>query len=69
MNEKIEYLLVLIMAFVMLFFGLAFWLIGRDLYGSDASLIFAGGFLVYMAIKGIVNSIEGILKKKNEAGK
>ncbi len=43
------------MGIFLLFFGSAFYLVGNKLYGSDASLIWAGGMLVLMSVQLLVN--------------
>lgn len=43
------------MGILLLFFGFAFYLIGRNIYGSDASLIWIGGMMVWIAIQALVN--------------
>ncbi len=46
---------VISMGILLLFFGFAFYLVGRDIYGSDASLIWVGGMMVLIAIQTLVN--------------
>ena len=57
MNKNIAMVLQLFMALFLMFFGLAFLFIGRELYGPDASLIWVGGMLTYLAVRGIVEFI------------
>ena len=43
------------MGILLLFFGFAFYLIGRNIYGSDASLIWVGGMMVLIALQTLVS--------------
>lgn len=40
---------------LLLFFGFAFYLIGRNIYGTDASLIWVGGMTVLIATQTLAN--------------
>lgn len=53
MNKHILMVIQLAMSLVLLFFGMAFYLVGRELYGPDAALIWVGGFLSYIAVRGV----------------
>ncbi len=39
----------------LLFWGLAFYVVGREIYGSDVSLIWAGGILTLISIQMLVS--------------
>lgn len=52
-KKFLEGLAVNFMGFLMLYFGLAFYIIGRNIYGKDATLIFAGGMLSVFAVNGL----------------
>lgn len=46
---------VISMGILLLFFGFSFYLVGRDIYGSDASLIWVGGMMVLISIQTLTN--------------
>ena len=66
MNELQEWVLVLAGSMFMLWFSLSTLIVGKSLYGSDASLLWACGFLSFMGIRGIANIILLLINKRNE---
>lgn len=54
---------IILMGLFLFFFGFAFYLIGRNLYGTDASLIWVGGMLVIISIYGIVGYYVNLYKE------
>ncbi len=46
---------IIIMGMLLLFFGFAFYLVGRNVYGDVASLIWVGGMMVLIAIQTLTN--------------
>lgn len=65
MNEDLEMVLVLILALFIFWFGMVFLLAGREIYGTDASLLWVSGILTLLGINGIGNFI-GYLWSRNE---
>jgi len=55
MKQLILSIFVLLGSIIMLWFSLSFLIVGRSLYGSDASLLFAAGFLFFIAINSLTN--------------
>lgn len=51
------------MGIFLLFFGIGFYLVGNELYGSDASLIWVGGMLVLISVQGLVNYYVKLLEE------
>lgn len=68
MNKSIVMVMQLFMALFLLFFGMGVLIIGRNLYGSDASILWFGGFISYIAIKGTIGFIDYLfaLGRKND---
>ena len=52
------------MGVLLLFFGFAFYLIGRNIYGDDASLIWVGGMMVLISIQALVNYFVNLWEDK-----
>ena len=67
MRKNISMILQLFMAIFLLFFSIAFLIIGRHLYGTDANLIWVGGAIAYIAISGIVNFVMYLVKLNKDA--
>jgi len=55
--KNLEWAVVLFGAIFMLWFSFAILIVGRQLYGSDASLIWASGLLSLIGIRGLSNFI------------
>ena len=53
MNKDLEMVLTLTGASIMLWFALSLLIIGRELYGSDAALLWASGILSLLGVNGI----------------
>lgn len=53
MNKPQEMFWVLVLAMILLFFGLTLLTIGKNIYGPDASLLWVSGILTYMGIRGL----------------
>ena len=68
MNKNIEWVFVLCLSMVLLFFGMLLLIIGRNIYGADASLLWASGILTYMGIRGLAGFILYLWKLKDNEG-
>jgi len=51
------------LAFIMIWIGMLFYLIGIQIYGSDSVLMFAGGVLAVFGTIGIANVVSVILDR------
>lgn len=49
---------------LLLFFGFAFYLVGRNIYGDDASLIWAGGMMVLISVQTLVSYFANLWENK-----
>ncbi len=49
--------------YVFLFLGIGFYLVGKELYGFDAALIWTGGMLVLISVQGLVNYYVKLLEE------
>lgn len=63
--KRFEMIFVLILATFLFYFGMTFLLVGKNIYGSDATLLWASGILTYMGIRGFAVIISFIINKKN----
>ena len=63
MKEEITMIMVLVGAIIMFWFALIILIIGRNLYGADASLLWASGILTMFGINGIWNFISYLMEK------
>lgn len=54
-KELFTGIFVISIGILLLFFGFAFYLAGRNIYGDDASLIWAGGMMVIISIHTLIN--------------
>jgi hypothetical protein len=50
MNKYLYITLSLFGSLFLVYMGLAFWIAGRVIYGSDSSIIFAGGMLTFLGL-------------------
>ena len=66
MNKDLEMTLALFVSIVILGFGMSFLIVGRELYGSDASILWVSGMLSWMAIVGICNFIIYLTNRNNK---
>jgi len=57
MRKDLEMVLILIGASIMLWFALSVLIIGKELHGSDAALLWASGILSLLGINGIANFV------------
>ncbi len=62
MNKHLAMVLQLFISLFLLFFGVAFYLIGKDMYGPDAALIWVGGMITIWAIRGLAEFIMYLIK-------
>ncbi|HEC39533.1 hypothetical protein LCGC14_0538110 [marine sediment metagenome] len=63
MKKELEMIFVSILTFFMLWFGIGFYLIGKEIYGSDAALMWVGGMITYMGIQGFASIIMYIVEE------
>ena len=66
MNKDLEMIIVLCGAIIFFWFGMSFLFVGRMLYGSDASLLWASGILSWFGIIGICNFILYLIRRNKE---
>ncbi len=52
-----------LMACFLIFISIVFLSIGRDIYGGDATLLFAMGMLCYMGLTALVDVLKSNTKK------
>ncbi len=55
--ELWQWIAVLTGAILMLWFSFSVLIVGKILYGSDATLLWASGILLYMGFRGLMNVI------------
>lgn len=55
--KKYEMIYILVFTFLFLWVGFMILIAGKELYGGDASLLWASGILTYMGIKGFASII------------
>lgn len=66
MKKYLVEILCLGMTIIILFSGLGILILGRIVYGSDASLLWASGILTFMGLNGLANFVRYLLSFKEE---
>ena len=65
MKKDIQMIIVLIGAMFFFWFGTSSLIIGKQLYGSDAVLLWVSGLLTFMGIQGIANFVNFLRWKQS----
>jgi len=65
--KRYEIILILINTFLLFGFGILCLLVGKNIYGIDASILWASGILTYIGIQGFVFIIKFIWDETKNA--
>lgn len=62
-KEFFRGIFVISMGILLLFFGFAFYLVGRNIYGDDVSLIWIGGMMIIISVHTLIDYFTDLWEK------